>query len=71
MTNKIKWDLTTIYKSDRDLDNDLEKVESNLDKIEALKENIGKNITDILLLDVDTSRVLDCLLYTSPSPRDS
>nr|WP_276939417.1 oligoendopeptidase F [Helcococcus sueciensis] len=59
MTNKIKWDLTTIYKSDRDLDNDLEKVESNLDKIEALKENIGKNITDILLLDVDTSRVLE------------
>ena len=59
MTNKIKWDLTTIYKSDRDLENDLEKVESNLDKIEALKENIGKNITDILLLDVDTSRVLE------------
>ncbi|MGY3775703.1 oligoendopeptidase F [Helcococcus sueciensis] len=59
MTNKIKWDLTTIYKSDRDLDNDLEKVENNLDKIEALKENIGKNITDILLLDVDTSRVLE------------
>ena len=59
MTNKIKWDLTTIYKSDRDLDNDLEKVENNLDKIEKLKENIGKNITDILLLDVDTSRVLE------------
>ncbi len=59
MTNKIKWDLTTIYKSDKDLDNDLEKIENNLDKIESLKENIEKNITDILLLDADTSRALE------------
>ena len=59
MTDKIVWDLTTIYESCELLEKDLEKVENNLEKVEYLKENIDQNIADILILDADTSRVLE------------
>lgn len=59
MTDKILWDLTSIYKTDELLGKDLEYLENNLEKIENLKENIEENIVDILLLDADTSRVLE------------
>lgn len=70
MTDKILWDLTSIYKDDDALRQDIEKVESYLEELEKLKENTKENLVDILLIDAQTSRVIEKIYSYSHMKKD-
>lgn len=63
MENNLRWDLTTIYKNDVEIQEDIKKVREDLEKVKELKNNPKNNLVDLLQIDTEIDRRLS-KLYT-------
>lgn len=66
MTEKINWDLTTIYKDDNEAQDELKSISKEIDNLKELKKDAKNNLVDILLFDAKISQRIE-KLYTYAS----
>lgn len=66
MTEKINWDLTTIYKDDNEAKDELKSISKEIDNLKELKKDAKNNLVYILLFDAKISQRIE-KLYTYAS----
>ena len=70
MAELYHWDLSKIFADKNEIDSEIEKVNENLKKLEELKEDIAKNIYEILDLQSEIYLSVDRLTSYSSMKRD-
>ena len=73
ISNEYKWDLTSIYKNDKEFEKDLEKAKKEIKKIANFKDLLSssKRLLEYIKYDQDTERLLYRLYYYAHLNHDS
>lgn len=70
MAESIKWDLSTIYKTDQEAHDELSQLKDKLEEVKELKNDTKENLVDLIIKNTEMSRVLGKLFAYSHMKKD-